>query len=248
MPRPLPANYLVGTSGDDTLDRRGYTDDWKIDGRAGNDIIYGGSGHDSLYGGRGDDLIYASAEDTVVDGGTGLDTVSFLYSATGVRAELLDGGLGLWPDTNPTTVRPNVLRNIENVTGSNYDDFISGNRRVVNELDGGAGNDHLFAYGSGDFLTGGTGADRFDVSPVVSAVRRGTETVTITDFQYNDGDRIDAGDATPAQLDWVFGSANDADGNLQPAWIGTWHLPTGGTFELIVLGAETDPPVTDWFI
>ena len=39
MPKPLPGNILVGTSGDDTLDRRGYTDDWKIDGRAGNDIF-----------------------------------------------------------------------------------------------------------------------------------------------------------------------------------------------------------------
>jgi Ca2+-binding RTX toxin-like protein len=235
MPKPLYDNSLVGTSGDDTLDRRGYTDDWKIDGRSGNDIIYGGSGHDSLYGGRGDDLIYASTEDTIVDGGGGLDTVSFLYSATGVRAELLDGGLGEWPGTG----RPNVLRNIENVTGSDYDDFISGSRRGVNELDGGAGNDHLFAYGSGDFLTGGAGADTFNVSPVVGSVRRGTETVTVTDFQYNDGDRISAGNATPAQLDWVFEPANDA-------WIGTWHLPTGGTFELIVLGADTDPSVA-WF-
>ena len=247
MPKPLPDNYLVGTSGDDTLDRRGYTDDWKIDGRAGNDTLYGGGGHDSLYGGRGNDLIYGSGEDLVIDGGTGLDTVSFLYSSTGVRVELPEGGLGLWPDTNPTTVRPHVLKNIENVTGSNYDDFIYGSR-AVNELDGGAGNDHLIANGSGDFLTGGTGADTFNVSPVVGAVSRNTETVTVTDFQYNNGDRIDAGDATPAQLDWVFGSANDAEGNPQPAWIGTWQLPTGGTFELIVLGADTDPTVTDWFI
>ena len=94
--------------------------------------------------------------------------------------------------------------------GSNYDDFIYGSR-AVNELDGGAGNDQLLANGSGDFLTGGTGADTFDVRPVVSSVRRGTETVTVTDFQYNDGDRIDAGPATPAQLDWVFASANDAE-------------------------------------
>ena len=96
MPKPS-ANYLVGTSGDDTLDRRGYTEDWKIDGRGGKDTIYGGSGHDSLFGGRGDDLIYASAEDAAIDGGTGEDTVSFLYSTTGVRAELLDGALGVWP-------------------------------------------------------------------------------------------------------------------------------------------------------
>ena len=135
----------------------------------------------------------------------------------------------------------NVLWGVENVTGSNYDDFIYGNLRAVNELDGGAGNDHLQAYGSGDFLTGGTGADTFDVRPVIGSGRRGTDTVTVTDFQYNDGDRIAAGSVTPAQLDWVFEPANNA-------WIGTWDIPSEGTFELIVLGADTDPTVTDWFI
>lgn len=242
---PRPGNYLTGTASDDTLDRRGYTDDWTIDGRAGNDTLYGGGGLDSLDGGRGDDVIYASVEDTLLDGGGGLDTVSFLYSTSGVRVELSDGGLGLWPDTSPTTVRLNVLRNIENVTGSSFDDFINGSR-VVNQLDGGPGDDHLFGWGSGDFLTGGTGADTFDVRQVVGAVRRGTETVTLTDFQYSDGDRIAAGSATPSQLDWVFGSANDAQGIPQPAWIGTWQLPSGGTFELIVLG--TDTPSQDWFV
>lgn len=245
MPKPLSGNFLAGTSGDDTLDRRGYFDDWTIDGRAGNDEIYGGDGHDSLRGGRGDDLIYASPGDSNVDGGAGIDTVSFLYSATGVKVQLFEGGLGLFPDSDPTTVRPRVLSNVENIIGSIYDDFIYGSR-AVNELDGDAGNDHLLANGSGDFLAGGSGADTLDVRPVVSSVRRGTETVTLTDFDYNEGDRIAAGPVTPAQLDWVFGSANDAEGNLQPAWVGTWVLPSGGTFKLIVLG--TDAPSSDWFI
>ena len=227
MPKALPANAIFGTSGNDTL--------------------YGGTGPDKIYGGRGDDLIFASPEDTLIDSGAGVDTVSFLSSATGVRVELWDGGLGVWPDTNPTTVRSNVLKNIENVTGSNYDDFINGSR-AVNELDGGAGNDRLLAFGGGDFLTGGAGADTLDVRQVVSAVRRGTETVTLTDFAYSDGDRINAGSVTPAQLAWVFGSANDADGNLQPAWTGTWQLPSGGTFELIIFGTLANPPLADWFI
>jgi Ca2+-binding RTX toxin-like protein len=249
MPKPASANSLVGTSGDDYLDDIiGFSADYTVDGRAGNDTIFGGDGHDKLLGGRGDDLIYASVEDVKIDGGSGDDTVSFLYSATGVRVELPDGGLGLWPDTNPTTVRSRVLSNIENIDGSNHDDFIVGSR-AVNELDGGGGNDQLHAFGSGDFLTGGAGADLFQVSHVVLSAdtpRSGTQTVTITDFDFVDGDRIDAGSATPAQLNWMSGSASDANGNLQPAWIGTWDIPTGGTFELIVFG--TDAPSTDWFI
>lgn len=246
MPPPQSANFLAGTSGDDNLDDIiGSTVDYTVDGRAGDDTIYGGDGHDDLRGGRGDDLIYASVDDSSVDGGGGVDTVSFLYSATGVRVQLFDGGLGLWPDSDPATFRPRVISNVENVIGSSFDDFIYGSR-AVNELDGGAGNDHLFANRSGDFLTGGTGADILDVRPVVDAVRRGTETVTLTDFDYDDGDRIATGSVTPTELDWVFGSANDADGNPHAAWIGTWDLPSGGTFELIVLG--TDAPSANWFI
>ena len=241
-----PGNYYIGTSSDDTLDRRGYTDDWTIDGRGGNDTIYGGSGHDRLSGGRGNDLIYGSVEDLLIDGGGGADTVSFLCfldaNGSGVDARLADGFLGV---RVPFNGQVGILRNIENIIGSNYNDFLVGNRQV-NELDGGDGNDWLQAIGNGDFLTGGGGADRFDVSPVVSAVRHRTETVTLTDFDYNDLDRIAAGPVTPAELVWALGSANDAEGNLQPAWIGTWQMPSGGAFELIVLG--TDAPSLDWFI
>ena len=211
MPRPLPTNKIVGTSGDD--------------------------------------LIYGSVEDGKIDGRGGVDTVNFSNSATGVRVELWDGGLGAWPELDPDnpTYQSKVIVNVENVIGSNYDDFINGSRGV-NELDGGAGNDRLLAFGDGDFLTGGTGGDTFDVRQVFGATRRGADTVTLTDFSYSDGDRIDAGPLASAQLDWIFGSSNDADGISQPAWIGTWDLASSGPFELIIFGAEDDPPTTDWFI
>ena len=114
MPKPLPPNYLAGTSGDDTLDIRGFIDDYTVDGRAGNDTIYGGNGEDSLYGSRGNDLIYASVEDALINGGGGVDTVSFLYysdtSGGGVDTRLLN------------------LVNVENLIGSSYSDVLVGNR------------------------------------------------------------------------------------------------------------------------
>ena len=221
---------LIGTAGPDILDRRGYNDDWTIDGRGDNDTIYGGNGRDALKGGVGDDLIYASADDASISGGAGVDTVSFFYSGTGVRVELSNGGLGLWPDTSPTTVRPRVLANIENVIGSSFDDFLAGNR-FVNELDGGAGNDRFLPSGTGDFLTGGTGADKYYFGNV-------SKTVTITDFHYNEGDRI----VGQSVYSWVEGEAPDADGNLQSAWIGTVE-----GLEVIVLGADTAPSAA-WFV
>lgn len=236
MPRPQSGNYLAGTSGDETLDISAQTADYTVDARAGNDTIYGGGGHDSLYGGRGDDLIFASPDDMLIDGGPGVDTVSFANSGTGVQVGLSDGSLGPYP-AGP--IPAHVLKNIENVIGSDYRDILFGSR-AVNELNGGDGNDRLQAYGSGDFLTGGAGADEFiPLGPF-------THTVTITDFHYNEGDRFDM-DGSP-QFNWVQGSGVDADGNVQSAWIGTCNLVSGGTLEVIVLGYDTDPTVTNWFI
>lgn len=219
MPKPLPENYLAGTSGNDTLDISGESADFTVDGRGGNDTIYSGSGHDSLYGGPGNDLIYASVEDALIDGGGGVDTVSFLCSGAGVDTRLLS------------------LANVENLTGSGDSDVLVGNRSR-NELDGGGGDDWLRAFGSGDFLTGGTGADTFDVGGV-------SRTVTITDFHYNEGDRI--GIEGGAEFSWVNGLGEDADGNAQQAWIGTCDVLFGGTLTVIVLGADTAPS-GDWII
>ena len=237
MPKSQPANKRVGTSGDDTLDLRGYTADYTVDGGAGNDTIYGGGGRDKLYGGRGDDLIYGSTDDILIDGGAGVDTVSFLYSTTGVRVELWDGGMGEWPNDSASPYRSNVLVKVENVDGSEGNDQIAGSR-AVNKLDGGAGNDSLHASGGGDFLTGGTGADRFYLGGA-------TGSVTITDFHWLEGDRIHMDG--PPQFDWVRGEAPDADGIIQQAWIGTCELLFGGgTFQVIVLGYDTSPS-NDWF-
>lgn len=237
MPRPLPAHYLGGTRDNDELDARGFNENYTIDGRGGHDRIYGGNGQDSLLGGAGNDLIYASVEDTLIDGGAGVDTVSFLYDlgGTGVNVRLTGGLLGPMP--NILDVRSGVVLNVENLVGSNYGDYLSGNG-FVNELDGGAGDDWLLAWGRGDFLTGGTGADKFDLSAL-----GGRTSVTITDFDYSEGDRIRF-DVAP-EISWAAGFGEDADGNLQEAWIGTCDTITGGTLKIILLGADGTPS-SDW--
>lgn len=238
MPKPS-SNSLVGTAAGETLDISAETADFTVDGRGGDDTIIGGGGHDSLYGGRGDDLIYASIDDSVIDGGAGVDTVSFADSSTAVFVTLSDGGLGPYP-TGP--VVSHKLKNVENVIGSDFDDLLASNRRV-NELNGGDGNDRLQAWGSGDFLTGGLGADTF--FPLTGGTP-GSVTTTITDFHYTEGDRIEM-DGSP-QFNWVQGTGVDADGIVQSAWIGTCNLSSGGTLQLVVLGYDTDPTVSDWLI
>lgn len=235
MAKPVRGNSLVGTSGDDILDTIiGKSADYTVDGGAGNDVIYGGNGRDKLYGGLGNDLIYGAANDALIDGGGGQDTASFLHSSTGVRVELWDGGMGSWGVASPT-YRSKVIK-VENVDGSDFADHLGGSR-AVNRLDGGGGDDQLMPMGSGDFLTGGAGADRFYAGAA-------SGNVTITDFNSGEGDRIRM-DGSPV-FAWDDGFAPDADGIMHQAWIGTCNTLSGGTFQLIVLGSATGPS-TDWF-
>ena len=65
-------------------------DGTKIEGRFGNDILYGGAGNDTLLGGEGDDSIYTGGNTgdlgDWIDTGTGFDIVDFVTFATSGRA------------------------------------------------------------------------------------------------------------------------------------------------------------------
>ncbi|MFA7028615.1 MAG: hypothetical protein WC163_11655, partial [Sulfurovum sp.] len=75
-------DYMVGTSGNDTLLGENGNDtifggagnDF-IDGGAGDDYIDGGAGADYILAGSGDDTIVFDAQDRMIDGGTGYDTL-----------------------------------------------------------------------------------------------------------------------------------------------------------------------------
>ncbi len=93
-------------------------------------------------------MLYAGAGNNVLDGGTGADTASYAYATAGVTVSLVStvaqatGGSG-----------SDTLLNIENLTGSNYNDSLTGNS-AANTLNGGAGADRL---------TGGDGSDSYYV-------------------------------------------------------------------------------------
>ena len=108
---------------DDTLDGGAGRD--FLYGGAGDDVLIGGLGLDTLYGGAGDDTLHTSrdvATDTTlspaddyinINGGDGVDTVSYADQKVGVTVILHDGDTG-------TTVR-----NIENFIGSEGDDVVT---------------------------------------------------------------------------------------------------------------------------
>jgi Ca2+-binding RTX toxin-like protein len=129
------ANVLVGGGGLDFLD-----------GRGGDDHLFGGSGDDILHGGAGADEIV---------GGPGTDTVTYgdspvvvpLGGYNGVVVSLQEG-LGYSGDADGDT-----LASIENVAGSDHDDFLIGNDGA-NRLVGLAGNDKLYGAAGDDYLFG----------------------------------------------------------------------------------------------
>jgi Ca2+-binding RTX toxin-like protein len=128
---------VYGTDSPDILDGwfDGVTDDADtIFGFGGNDWIFGHGGDDILQGGDGADIL---------NGGDGIDTANYGDSPVGVIVNLATGhGLG-------GTAEGDTLVNIENITGSLFDDFLYGNYKS-NVLSGGSGNDSL---------QGGAGAD-----------------------------------------------------------------------------------------
>jgi Ca2+-binding RTX toxin-like protein len=132
------ANHLIGNDGDN-----------RLTGLAGDDILSGGGGDDILHGGVGND---------VMDGGAGSDSATYVDATSGVTVDLTvsvaqnTGGGGI-----------DTLTSIEKVTGSQYDDSLTGNADN-NVLDGGTG---------ADLMIGGLGDDTYYVDNVGDIVVEG---------------------------------------------------------------------------
>jgi Ca2+-binding RTX toxin-like protein len=133
-------DVIAGGDGNDTL--TGDSSNDKLDGGAGNDNLNGGGSGDTLIGGLGDDTL---------DGGFNTDQVDYSAAAGPVTVDLAAG--------KATGEGNDTILNIENVSGSTFDDTITGDGNI-NVLTGGAGNDVLHGGGGNDNLTGGAGIDQ----------------------------------------------------------------------------------------
>ncbi|KRC82486.1 M10 family metallopeptidase C-terminal domain-containing protein [Sphingomonas sp. Root241] len=122
-----------------------------------------------------DNLIIANDARNVLDGGAGIDTVSYEASDAGVLVRLdtvRTGNVGFWgslggaiedflPDGLGGYATGDRLLNFENITGSAHNDQLFGNN-VANVLSGGAGADLLYGDAGDDVLDGGAGRDVLD--------------------------------------------------------------------------------------
>jgi len=155
---------VVGTFGDDNpLLGTNHKD--VICGLSGDDRINGKGGNDTIYGNEDDDRIMGLGGDDHIDGGPGIDTTTYAAAHQSVRVNLgLHKATGQGVDT---------LISIENVTGSQYSDVLTGNAGP-NLLQGGSGNDTLNGGAGNDKLLGGAGTDTLNGGAGNDTLKGGT--------------------------------------------------------------------------
>jgi Ca2+-binding RTX toxin-like protein len=134
-------------------------------GTAGADLLGGDTTNNRLDGAAGDDrFLYRGGLDTL-NGGNGVDTADFSQFGSAVWVSLSYGGREAWT-VDRSTLSGGAwreiadLNDIENLTGTAFDDFLQGDAR-----------DNIFSYTGGlDTINGGGGADTADFSQFASAV------------------------------------------------------------------------------
>lgn len=179
-------NRLDGGEGTDLLSYAGSASgvelDWaagrvthgrfgdRVDTIANFETVEGSAFNDTITGDGADNLIIGSLGADIIDGGGGTDTLSYEHLVFQNEADT--GGLqatGVWVDLGAPGFDyravddgyvSHSLTNIENVTGSLYDDALTGDAGA-NVLNGGDGHDTLRGGTGNDSLRGGKGDDLY---------------------------------------------------------------------------------------
>ena len=220
-----------------------------LTGSAFGDVLIGDAGDNALAGGDGDDMLDGLEGADTIDGGAGIDTVSYAGSQGAVAVNLT---------TNVNTggdAGGDLLSNVENVTGSAFDDVLTGDA-VANTLLGGDGDDVLAGMAGADVIDGGAGNNTADYSASgagvavnINASWVGSPPVSTgpaLTVNPNSGVGGDAEGDTLTNIRNVIGSAfndylyaNDTGGRLD-AGVGDDYLVAGSGADNLVGGAGSD--------
>ena len=199
---------IIGTIFNDKL--TGNKENNVLLGKDGNDIIYGDEGNDEITGGIGKDFIHAGkGEDFIkqdlekfnetIDGGDGIDTVDYSVMKFSTKREKDVDTVGISVDltvndNDLTTYVNNVskfgniiqfydaIKNIENIVGTEFNDYILGNKQDNNLLSlggrdtliGGDGNDIISSGNDNDSVSGGNGNDELSGGYGADSIQSGS--------------------------------------------------------------------------
>ncbi len=162
---------LWGGLGSDTL--RGYGGNDAVNGGDGHDYVTGDNGDDTITGGNDDDFLRGGSGNDLIDGGSGVDRVAFSTADvnSGVNVDLRIVGV-----SQNTNHGMDILIGIENVSGTNLADSLTGN----------AGDNWIWGQGGNDTLNGDDGNDLIEVGTGNATVNGGNGTDTLS--FYSNGD------------------------------------------------------------
>ncbi|MNV07047.1 Bifunctional hemolysin/adenylate cyclase precursor [compost metagenome] len=144
-----------------------------------------------------DNVLYAGAGNNTLNGLGGSDAASYLYAGSAVTVSLASTSAQATGGSGSDT-----LQNIENLTGSSFNDTLTGSS-VANVLDGGAGN---------DTLTGGAGNDTYRLGR-----GSGSDTIVENDATSGNSDLALFGSDIATDQLWFRQAGN----NLEVSVIGT---------------------------
>jgi Ca2+-binding RTX toxin-like protein len=164
----LSNNNLVGNGGTDTVTFANITGTGvTVDLTAGTAT---GAGTDTLddfthiIGSPQADTLAGTTANNTIDGGAGIDTVSYSGAISGVTVDLTDT-----TPQNTVGAGTDTLTNLESLTGSPLGDILKGTSSA-NTLTGGSGNDTLIGGNGADALIGGDDTDTADYSTASTGV------------------------------------------------------------------------------
>uniref|UniRef100_UPI001CC0A58A beta strand repeat-containing protein n=1 Tax=Pseudomonas sp. A-RE-6 TaxID=2832371 RepID=UPI001CC0A58A len=181
-------------------------------------------------------------------GGAGADTLNglgrgdgawYLTSSDGVQIDLLAG------TASGGDAQGDVLANIDNLIGSQFNDTLTGNA-YLNKLEGGAGNDLLYGGDGDDFIYGGTVTD---ISTLALTPSTGTQADTLyggngndtMSSSGNDAGSVLYGEAGSDTLTVSSGIAYGGDGNDILTGAGyAYELHGGAGFDTFNMNASGD--------
>ena len=211
-----------------------------------NDIFVGNTLNNILEGAGGADKI---------DGEGGNDTVSYIQSNAGVTIDLTaTANASGYIVTSGGHAQGDELKNIEHITGSNYQDVLTGDGNA-NHIKALAGNDTINGGAGADVINGGAGNDTIDGGTGNDTIDGGDGNDTITGGAGADIINGGAGDdvitydsADTGKIDG--GSGSDTLSNISASVSSTITVSNGSSntgfvnFEVIRLGNHGDTLTT----
>ncbi|MTH95043.1 hypothetical protein E1297_03415, partial [Roseibium sp. RKSG952] len=249
------------------LDNDGYNDYFDRTAQAymyagdGDDFVYGAQGDDQLFGQEGDDWLLGHTGDDKIYGGDGSDTASYMTvdesSSLGIMVDLGDvqndnsggddyviayrhDGSSSYKQSN-YTVAEDELYSVENIQGSDYNDYLVGNDsdNVLgggggdnNTLIGGGGNDTFISGEGSSEIYGGSGTDTVDYSSSTTSV---SGTTINWDYITHSGG-TDTFVNADGGVETVIGS--DYDDDITGHWTGNTLYGEGGNDVLYAGGSN----------